>query len=179
MKPVGDMSQSEVAAFVQSHLRQRGIDVALSGGAAVAMYTSGKYVSKDVDLVNRHFADRSAISAAMTEIGFAEAGRHFEHPDTDYVVEFPPGPLAIGDEHITELTEIPFDTGLLRVISPTDCVKDRLAWYFHTGDMQCLHQAILVSKAHTVDLQEIRRWSAKEGKLPQYDTFVKQVTAEP
>ena len=84
MKPVRDMTQAELGAYVQSHLGAKGIDVVLSGGAVVAIYTSGKYVSPDLDLVNRYSAKRSAIKSAMEELGFQEVGRHFEHPDSEF-----------------------------------------------------------------------------------------------
>ena len=169
------MGQAELAAYVQSHLREKGIDVILSGGAAVALYTSGRYVSRDLDFVNRYFARRPAITQAMEDIGFKESERHFEHPDSAYIVEFPPGPLAVGDQPITEIEEVPFETGTLRLISPTDCVKDRLAWYYHSGDRQCLLQAVLVSKAHTIDLADVRRWPVAEGKLPEYEAFLEEI----
>ena len=51
MKGIGKMTQAEVAAFVQSHLRKYKIYVTLSGGAAVSIYTVNRYVSADVDLV--------------------------------------------------------------------------------------------------------------------------------
>jgi hypothetical protein len=52
----------------------------------------------------------------------------------------------------------------VRIISPTDCVKDRLTWYYHSNDTQCLQQAILVANAHAVDLAEIERWPKAAGK---------------
>jgi len=52
VKPVADMTQSELAAFVQTHLEREGVQVVLSGGAAVATYTSGEYVTQDIDLVS-------------------------------------------------------------------------------------------------------------------------------
>jgi hypothetical protein len=57
----------------------------------------------------------------------------------------------------------------LRVISPTDCVKDRLAAYYHWGDRQCLTQAELVAKEHPVDLNELKRWSVVEEKLDEFE----------
>jgi hypothetical protein len=165
MKTVGEMTQAELGAYVQSHLGEKGIDVVLSGGAVVAIYTSGKYVSRDLDLVNRYSARRSTIKAAMQELGFHEVGRHFQHPDSEFFVEFPPGPLSFGEEFVTSIDELKTETGVLRIISPTDCVKDRLAWYYHYGDRQCLTQAILVSSNHRVDIDAIRRWSEGEGKL--------------
>jgi hypothetical protein len=163
------MTQAELGAYVQSHLYAKGIDVVLSGGAVVAIYTSGKYVSNDLDLVNRYSARRSAIRKAMEELGFEEAGRHFEHTETKFFVEFPPGPLTLGEQDIVSIDEREMETGILRTISPTDCVKDRLAWYYHDGDLQCLTQAILVAKDHEVDIDEISKWSKGEGKLGEFE----------
>jgi hypothetical protein len=165
------MSPPELAAYIQSHLLDRGIDVVLSGGAVVAFYTSGKYVSRDLDLVNRFASRRSAIRQAMQDIGFHESGRHFVHPDTPFFVEFPPGPLSVGEDNNITIHDVVLDTGLLRLLSPTDCVKDRLSWYYHFGDLQTLEQAVLVAREQTIDLREIRRWSKAEGKLPQFDAI--------
>jgi len=169
------MTQAELGAYVQSHLGAKGIDVVLSGGAVVAIYTSGKYISPDIDLVNRYSAKRSVIKSAMEELGFQEAGRHFEHPDSEFFVEFPPGPLSLGEENIIRIVELEMETGILRVISPTDCVKDRLAWYYHDGDRQCLSQAILVSNEHQIDIGEIRKWSEGEGKLEEFEKIKAQL----
>ncbi|MFT3893126.1 MAG: hypothetical protein QM730_15965 [Anaerolineales bacterium] len=134
MKKLREMSQAEVAAYVQSHLRDHKIYVTLSGGAAVSIYTVNRYVSADVDLVEDTYADRTQIKAAMEEIGFREKNRYFIHPDTPHIVEFPSGPLSVGGEHVKHIKEIKYATGILRVISPTDCVKDRLAAYYFWGD---------------------------------------------
>jgi hypothetical protein len=61
-----------------------------------------------------------------------------------------------------------FETGILRIISPTDCVKDRLAAYFYWDDRQCLEQGVLVAKDNEIDLDEIERWSKQEGKLGEF-----------
>ena len=169
MKAVKTMSQAELAAFVQTHLRGHGVRVVLSGGAAVSIYSDGKYVSLDLDLVNVYSARRRVLSAAMSEIGFREQGRHFKHPDSEFLVEFPPGPLAIGSEPIRGIQDIALATGTLTVITPTECVKDRLAAYFHWGDRQCLVQAIMVAEQHEIDLAEIRRWSQAEGFLEAFE----------
>jgi len=169
------MTQAELGAYVQSHLGAKGIDVVLSGGAVVAIYTSGKYISPDLDLVNRYSAKRSAIKSAMEELGFQETGRHFEHPCSEFFVEFPPGPLSLGEENIIRIDELEMETGILRLISPNDCVKDRLAWYYHDGDKQCLSQAILVSNEHQIDIGEIRKWSDGEGKLEEFEKIKAQL----
>ena len=178
MKPIKDMTQAELGAYVQSHLRERGIDVVLSGGAVVAIYTSGKYVSADLDFVNRYAIKRSAITTAMEELSFAEVGRHFEHPETEFFVEFPPGPLAIGESYTIELSELELDTGKLVLLTPTECVKDRLAWYYHTGDNQTLYHALLVVGDQSVDLEEIKKWSEGERKMEEFDKFIEKLNEE-
>jgi hypothetical protein len=176
MKTVNKMTQAELAAYVQSHLQTRGISVILSGGAAVAIYTENKYVSADIDLVNVNFVDQKKIVEAMTEIEFNENNRYFIHPDTKHIVEFPPGPLSVGEEPIKRIIEIKFSTGLLRVISETDCVKDRLAAYYFWNDQQSLAQAILVAKSARINMSEIKRWSQTTGNMNRFKTFQERLS---
>ena len=171
MKPVKDMSQAELAAYVQDRLRQQGIDTVLSGGATVSIYTANRYVSRDLDLVITGLPNRGMIKSAMEQLGFHQIGRHYEHSETNFFVEFPPGPLSIGAEPDTRIEELRLETGILRVISPTDCVKDRLSAYYHWGDRQCFYQAIMVTESQTIDLGEIERWSFAEGKLVEFNAI--------
>ena len=175
MKALSAMNQSELGAYVQSQRLQQGIDTVLSGGAAVAAYTSGAYVTHHIDLVNRSLTRRALIKKAMKELGFREEGRHFKHPETPFLVEFPSGPLTVGDEAIQEIEEIKLQTGTLRVISRTDSVKDRLAWFYHSGDRQCLSQAVLIAQQGGVDLRSVEAWSRAEGKSREYALFRKQL----
>jgi hypothetical protein len=39
---------------------------------------------------------------------------------------------------------------------PTDCVKDRLAAFYHWGDRQGLEQAILVLKTNAIDIDSVK-----------------------
>ncbi len=179
MKPIGAMSQFELAAYLQTQLRASGIDVILSGGASVAFYSNNKYLSADLDLVNAYFAKSSAIRGRMLALGFSEEGRYFIHPETEFFVEFPPGPLAVGEEPVRTIEEHVLETGRLRIISPTDCVKDRLLGYFHWNDQQSLAQAILVARMNPIDLQEIERWVEVEGKEEMYRAIQAQLLKGP
>ena len=178
MKSISRMTQAELAAYVQSHLEIRGITVILSGGAAVAIYTVNKYVSADIDLVNVYNVERNKIIAAMKEIGFGEKHRYFVHPDTEHIVEFPPGPLSVGDEPVKNVENIKFSTGILKVISSTDCVKDRLAAFYFWKDQQSLRQAVLVAKNGHININEIRRWSQTTGNMREFETFRKKLSDE-
>ena len=168
MKHIRDMSRLELAAFIGAEFRNRKIDVVLSGGSCVSIYSQEKYVSMDLDFVNAGFAKRAAIRAAMESLGFHEENRYFRHHDSNLLVEFPPGPLGVGDEQVKQIDEIEVPTGVLRIISPSDCVKDRLAWFYHENDTECLEQAVLVAEANDIDLAEIRRWSEVEGKIDKF-----------
>lgn len=165
------MSRLELAAFVASEFRRRKIDVVLSGGSCVSIYSADKYVSMDLDFVNAGFARRAVIRETMAFLGFREENRYFRHPDTDLLVEFPPGPLGVGEEPVKQIDEITTETGVVRIVSPTDCVKDRLTWYYHDNDTECLDQALLVAASTDIDIGEVERWSAVEGKSEAFNAI--------
>lgn len=137
----------------------------------MAFYSQDRYVSKDLDFVNVRFVKRSKIRDVMREIGFEETDRYFRHSESSYLIEFPPGPLTVGEQPISEIHEIKLSTGTLRLLTSTDCVKDRLAAFFYWGDRQCLHQAVWVNQTVPVDLIEVERWSVEEGNAEQFITF--------
>jgi hypothetical protein len=171
MKLIEKMSQIEVGAYVQTHLRKKGIDVVLSGGAAVSYYSNNQYISKDLDLIRTSLTGRKEVKKAMEEIGFLEMERYFKHPLSEFFIEFPEGPLTVGNEPLSlkDTNSIDLETGVLRILSPTDCVKDRLAAYYHYQDQQGLNQAILVAKSNIIKLVEIQLWSKNEGKLDEFN----------
>ena len=168
MKAVMDMSVGELAAFIATHLRSNGIDVILSGGSCVTIYSHDKYVSRDLDFVHTWYSSKRKVQETLSELGFREQTGVFHHPETELLVDIRPPPPAIGDERIENFAEMTFATGTLRLLSPTDCVKDRLTWYYHDGDRQGLAQAQLVAQENDVDLDEIERWSVREGKLEEF-----------
>lgn len=165
------MSLGELAAFVCSHLERRGIHVVLSGGACVCLYASDRYLSMDLDFIDRLHTTRQNLKRALSEIGFSEKNRYFVHPETEFFLEFPSGPLAIGGEPVSVVEELSYPTGRLRLLSPTDCVKDRLAAFYHWNDQQCLQQAVWVARAKPIEWPEIERWSEREGERGKFAIF--------
>src|SRR5512137_387951 len=111
MKSINEMTQPEIGAYVASHLKKAGISVVLSGGAVVSIFSQALYVSKDLDLVNIYSLRQGVIKKAMGEIGFIVIGRHYKHPDSEFIIEFPPGPLTVGEEPIKEVVEKKYSTG--------------------------------------------------------------------
>lgn len=134
MKRMDEMSLGELAAYICTHLSKNDIHCVLSGGACVSIYTDNRYESLDLDFIENMASKRKKIVSVLSKIGFMEENRYFIHPDTKYFIEFPAGPLAIGKEPVREPNIITFETGELRLLSPTDSVKDRLAAFYHWND---------------------------------------------
>ena len=178
MKPVKDMTIGELGAFVSDHLESHSVKVTLTGGACVSIYSDNRYQSWDLDFIEEIPPGRKRLSELLAEIGFKEERRYFRHPETEFFLEFPPGPLSVGGEPMREIIDKKFSTGTLRMISPTDCVKDRLAAFYHWDDRQSLEQALMVARAQDVDLLEIQRWSEREGEPGKFDKFMSMLPDE-
>lgn len=91
------------------------------------------------------------------------------------MVEFPPSPVSIGNEvPITKFNRIKS----LKLFTPTDSVKDRLAAFYHWNDLQSLDQALMVAKAQKVNLEEIKRWSKGEWATEKHKRFLDLLKAK-
>jgi len=179
MKRIGEMSLEELAGLVCKTLKDADVTVTLSGGACVTIWAQGKYLSSDLDFIEEGPVPRQKVRNAMELLGFHEEGRHFTSPQTKFFVEFPTGPLMVGDQRVEHVSERQTPAGTLRLLSPTDCVKDRLSAFFHWNDRQALEQAILVAQAQTIDLDDVRRWSKSEGKEPEFREFKRRLPRRP
>ena len=175
MKKIGEMSRVELAAFICTHLAKCGIEITLTGGSCVSIYSENQYSSMDLDFIERISAKRKFLAKCLEEIGFYEKDRYFLHPDTELFVEFPPGPLAVGNEPITDIITIETEVGDLKIISPTESVKDRLAAYYFWNDLQCLDQAVLVADNNTINVAEVKRWSLTEGEEEKFEIFLSKL----
>jgi len=165
----------EIAVFLCDHLTREGIDTVLSGGACVSIYTENRYLSYDLDFVLLDYSKRKKIRAVLERIGYFPEGRHFRHPDTPFIVEFLSPPLSVGEEPVKKILTIEKRGFKLKLLSPTDCVKDRLAAFYFWKDRPSLEQAVMVSVKQSVDLDEIKRWSLKEGKKEEHLFFLDEL----
>ena len=59
------MTLGELAAYIDTHLREHGINVVLSGGACVAIYSDHQYVSKDLDFIAQFTIDHAEVQTAV------------------------------------------------------------------------------------------------------------------
>ncbi len=160
-----------VASIVCNCLLENGIDAVLTGGAVVSIYTDNEYESRDMDFISS--ADVKTIKEALTKIGFAKSsGRYFTHKETEFFVEFPTPPLAIGNMPIKEWATQSSKAGILQLLTPTHSVMDRLAGYYHWDDKQNLDQAIMIAKRHPVKIKNAEEWSKSEGEEKKFIEFL-------
>ncbi len=171
----------EVAAFVSQALIDAGIKAVLSGGGAVSTYTHNRYESADLDFVCS--AETKRIEKAIAHLGFKRGDkwhtRYFEHPEARWLLEFPPGPVSFGGTRVDsdqDFERIDTQRGTLIIITPTQCVMDRLAAYIHWSDQQSFDQAILVARNHPVEWHLLEKWAVEEGITPKrFEYFRAQV----
>jgi hypothetical protein len=169
-------TEGEVWKYVATHLAKNGIDTILVGGAVVAIYTEGAYRSGDLDFVLLTYLSEK-LPTLMREIGFEiTKGRHYKHPRCEHIfVEFASGPAGIGEDTKIKPAEVKVDGIVIKIFSPTDCIRDRLASYIHFKAGDCLEQAVLVACRHPYDRKVVRRWCADEGALDAFEEFERRL----
>ena len=167
------------AAIVSAALEEAKITATLSGGAAVSIFSDNAYQSADLDFVTSE--SNKVIKTVIAKLGFKQSGtgRMFEHPESEWYIEFPPGPLGFGDTYV-DAKVIPMlktQYGPIRVITPTLCVIDRLAAYWYHMDRQTWDQAIEVAKRQDIDWDYIYGWANSENQSKDEINKLRELSA--
>lgn len=175
-------TEEELWRYVAWHLEGEGIHSVLVGGAVVAIYTEGLYRSGDLDMVPDEIS-RQRLEEALAAIGFQPTkSRYFKHPACPHLfLEFPRGPVEIGEQFPVIPDEIEVEGRTLRLLSPTDSVKDRLAGYIHWKSRANFDQALLICRRQQdrVDLKAVGEWCAMEGALPVFEELSGHLSGSP
>lgn len=159
----------QLAAIVAEHLLQHGIEVVLVGGLAVEIYTANLYLTKDIDMVNTNYKKPALLHKAMVEIGFRKQGRIYVNDTTEITIEFPPGPLSVGDDFITRTTVAKVAEGNIPILLVEDVVKDRLAAFMHWKDLQSLVQAVAILLKHKLKPDAFKEFCTRENNESDYE----------
>lgn len=165
----------QLAAIISSHLKKNGIETVLVSGACVSVYSDNQYMSYDIDLITGSSIKK--IIPVLEELGFKNTGgRLFENPQCKFLIDFPAPPVSIGNEPVSKFNNLETRFGIICLLTPTDCVKDRLAAYFFWDDRQALDHAVMVAKRNRIYLQKIGKWAEKQGEIEKYEFFRKKVS---
>jgi hypothetical protein len=171
MRDFSQVTIIELAAIVAEHLMLHGIEVVLVGGLAVEIYTDNDYLTLDIDMVNTNYQKPQRLHTAMAGLGFYKQGRIYVNDTTSITVEFPSGPLSIGDELINKTTFFQVTHGAIPILMVDDVIKDRLAAFIHWRDRQSLIQAVAVALKHQREPIDFEQFCLKEGSAQHYQTF--------
>ena len=94
-------------------------------------------------------------------------------------MEFPPGPLSIGDDLAIIPIELSLGNRAALGLSATDSCRDRFAPFYRWNDRQALALAVEIGRARPVDLGLIREWSAREEKTAEFGDFLRKTGNHP
>lgn len=170
---LSNLDPKELACLIYETLKNSGINAVLVGGTCVSIYSENRYQSSDLDFVT--YEELKPIEKALKKLGFQRTGRQFSHPECPYLIDFVNPPISIGHEAIHKFNLLKTSVGSLLLLSPTDCVKDRLASFFHWNDVQALEQALMVAENHSLDLKDLKRWAKAEGFEKKMNEFFNKI----
>ena len=150
----------------------------LTGGSAAVYYAPERYQSADADFIVTMNPNPQAAASALRELGFVERSGIYRHPETPFMLEFPPGPLSIGETIVLDYETIEQGESVLHVLSRTDSVRDRLAAFYHWSDRSSLRTALDVARSGEIDLEKIATWSEREGAREKFAEFTRRFDEE-
>ncbi|MCH8978373.1 MAG: hypothetical protein IH945_03915 [Armatimonadetes bacterium] len=168
-------SLRELAFIVCTALDKAGTTAVLSGGGAATIYSKEAYLSRDLDFVLSFGGTDS--SQPLTDLGFTLAGQSYFHPNTPFTLDFPPGPLAVGSDLLTEWSTLEEADMILHIIKPTDSVLDRFAAYVHWQERASLEIAarVAIAVGDELDWDRIRTWCANEDATKKINDLEQQI----
>lgn len=159
-----DATLRDVAFTVGTALARAGVDAVLCGGSAATFYAPDVYQSEDLDFVlNFGAKDAAAARRALESLGYTLRNAMFFHDASHFTVEFPIGPLRIGNDTVSDVDTVRRGEETLRIIGATAVVKDRLLSYAAWDDFSALRAALGVARATDFDLDDVRAFMSREG----------------
>lgn len=162
-----NLTLEELASYVCNELEKRNIKVVLSGGSCMELYTNAMYSSYDIDFVMQYSYSVNQIEKNMIELGFQIDGKYYILDGSKFFIEILTPPVAVGDEFIQNFASRVTKVGTLKLLTPTDCIKDRLCGCFLHNDKHCFEHALAVASKNIVDIDNLKKWSKNEDKSMQ------------
>ena len=159
-------------------LAEVGVTAVLTGGSAATFYAPHAYQSDDLDFVITMRGDGDGARALKT-LGYEETRGFYRHSVSSFPVEFPKGPLMIGDDYIDAWATHRRGDEVLHVLTPTDCCRDRLAAFLFWDDFSRLGQALAVAHAQrdAIAMELVRAWCERERALPKFNIFAARLAS--
>jgi hypothetical protein len=148
----------EIAAVVDAALRPVTIRPVVVGGLAVAYWTTGLYLTADIDVVMPYSAE---IERRLASLGFEREGRFWTLPGRDPVLEAPGSTLEFNPAgHI----EVELASGrTLRIQEVEEVLLLRLAEFVATGNADVFQQCLWLLGVSGLDRERLRTRAGEEA----------------
>ena len=152
-----------VVGILTFELRKLGITPVMVGGSAVEFYTSGAYMSLDIDLIIKKKKNAEDL---LKKMGFENEGRHWYLPDYEIDIEFVGLNLHGSNK---KLTKVNVDKYEVFIIGIEDLIIDRLcACKFWESSLDC-EQAKVMLKIHKEEIDYVYlKKKAKQEEVIEY-----------
>ncbi|MBN1282478.1 MAG: hypothetical protein JXA24_01735 [Proteobacteria bacterium] len=169
------MPVRQIAAAVSRHLSQAGYDPVLTGRACAAAYIGARIKPKTLDFVLTEY-EVPELAEAMRTIGFMRSGLYnYVSRRSPVDVVFSPPPLAVGDHLVKETAVMKAKGGSIRLLTPTDCCRQRLSMYYRWGDREAFDDAVELALCHEIDMDLVKRWSDWEWCSDRFEEFHREI----
>ncbi len=140
-------------------------------------------MSRDADFILENDDSLDDVGFALATVGYKREGksRIFVHQDSEFTIDFPKGPLAVGGDYVTETSVLERRDMKLRILTRLDCIRDRLAHFYHWNDYTALNAAVAVAAHHLsdADVVVLRSWTVRESHdlLIKFEEFQRRLKA--
>jgi len=165
-----------VAFKVCTALARSKVRAILTGGSATTVYAPEAYQSRDLDFIAYFAGAKGKFDEVLASLGYARLGRVHSNPDHWLTLEFPDDEILIGQDFVKDYVTLVREELILNILTPTDCVRDRLCSYYFWNSHSALEAAIGVARRQQVDLEIVRAWSEREGMTPKFENFRARLT---
>ena len=146
----------EITGVVDAALRPIGVRPIVVGGLAVAYWTTGLYLTGDIDVVMPH---STGIEQRLAALGFERDGRFWTLPGRDPVLEAPGSTLELNPNGYVEVELASGRT--IRVQDVEEVLLLRLAEFVATGNADVFQQCLWLLRASGLDLDRFEQGPEK------------------
>ena len=162
----------QIAARLRAHLVAHGLDPVLTGRACASIYAGGNIKPRTLEFVLAEYSV-GELEDAMRELGFrADGGSAYASKRCPVDVVFMPPPLSVGDDVVQSTSLVRSAGGEVRLLTPTDCVRERLSMYYQWGDREAFQDAVDVARNHPITFDIVKSWSDHEWYADRYAEFL-------
>lgn len=160
---------------IASYLESKNYGVTLVGGGVATIYSKGKYASGDLDFVLDSLFTHKEFKKAMADLGFENKTRVYSRSDCPFTIDVSTPPIEIGEDGTPEIATQFFAGQTIKILSPTECIKDRLNKAFQWKDDQAYQAALAVAKECNFNISKLEKFCIENKMQEIFDEFIKDI----